>query len=194
MTDENAKKKPETPNPFDPEKLRISGDIHQVGAERLLLRIPVRKPSKQEFFRVNPAPRFRLTCAILELKDEREFHLVTPDFVQAIPEDIRHVELRLCVSRQGTIFLWPVPMAGPDGRTNTWHESAREGAQQAEIDWVRLVASMSEGCYTIYRALGDIPEPKWPDKSLQELITLAFGGGRLIDSVDHPVIRRLNGE
>ena len=53
---------------------------------------------------------------------------------------------------------------------------------------------MQEGSYTIYRALGDIPQPKWPDKTLQEMITLAFGGGRLIDTPDHPVIRRLNGE
>ena len=36
-------------------------------------------------------------------------------------------------------------------------------------------------------------DPVWPDKSLGELLTIAFNNGRLIDSLDHPVIQRLLG-
>lgn len=60
------------PNPFDPDSLRITGDINDVGAEKLLLRIPVRKPNKQEFYRASVDPDYRLICAIFELKDEQE--------------------------------------------------------------------------------------------------------------------------
>ena len=142
------------PNPFNPDSLRITGDLNAVGAEKLLVRLPVRKPTRQEFFRVHVDPEFRLPCAILEIKEEREFYLVTPAALPALAEDVRHVELRLCLNRQGAPFMWPVPMPGPDGRTNSWHESAREAANLAEKSWIRMVAAMAEGSYSIYIATG----------------------------------------
>jgi len=181
------------PNPFDPNSLRITGDVNTVGAEKMLVRIQVRKPTKQEYFRVLADPAFRLTCAILEIKDEREFYLVTPNVLPALAEDVRHVELRLCQNRQGVIFLWPVPMPGPDGRTNSWHQSAREAASLAEDGWIRMVAVMAEGGYSIYRATGNIPDPDWPDKTLLELLELAFKDGKLIDKEDHTIVQQLNG-
>ena len=181
------------PNPFDPDSLRITGDVNTVGAEKLLVRIAVRKPTKQEYFRVRVDPEFRLTCAILEIKDEREFYLVTPDVLPALAEDVRHVELRLCLNRQGVPFVWPVPMPGPDGRPNSWHQSAREAASLAEESWVRMIAVMAEGGYSLYRATGSIPDPEWPDKSMAELLALAFKDGKLIDTMDHPIVQQLNG-
>ena len=85
------------PDPFDPDSLRVTGDVNAIGAEKILLRIPVRKPSKQEFFRVTTNPQYRLLCAILELEDgmSRDFHLVTPAALHFIDEDVRHVELLL---------------------------------------------------------------------------------------------------
>jgi uncharacterized protein YbdZ (MbtH family) len=181
------------PNPFDPNSLRISGDINTVGAEKVLLHISVRKPNKQEFFRVNTDANLRLPCAILELKDEREFYMVAPNMLHALSEDVRHVELRLCQNRQGVTFLWPVPMPSSDGRANTWHQSAREAAAHAEKHWTRMTANMSEGGYSIFRATGAIPDPQWQDKTMEELLKLAFKGGKLIDTEDHPVIQQLNG-
>ena len=174
------------PNPFDPDNLRISGDVNTVGAEKLLVRLAVRKPTKQEYFRVHPGPEFRLSSAILEIKEEREFYLVTPEVLPVLAEDVRHVELRLCLNRQGVPFMWPVPMPGPDGRSNSWHESAEES-------WMRMIAVMAEGSYSLYRATGTIPDPKWPDKPLTELLRLAFKDGKLINSEDHPIVQQLNG-
>ena len=181
------------PNPFDPNSLRITGDVNAVGAEKLLVRVQVRKPNKQEYVRVHNGPEFRLPCAILEIKEEREFYLVTPAVLPVLAEDVRHVEVRLCQNRQGVAFLWPVPMPGPDGRTNPWHESAREAAKLAEDGWIRMIAVMAEGGYSIYRATGTIPEPQWPEKTLTELLELAFKDGKLIDSEDHPIVQQLNG-
>jgi hypothetical protein len=181
------------PNPFDPETLRVTGNVDTIGAEKLLLRIPVRKPSKQEFFRVNTNPEFRLPCAILELKVEREFYLVTPNALHILAEDVRQVELLLCVNRQNGLFFWPLPMPNPDGRTLSWHESARDAAKVAEDSWIRMVANMSEGIYLIFRASAPIPDPSWPEKSMQELLELAFKDGKLVDSKDHPVVQQLYG-
>ena len=155
----------------------------------------MRKPSRQEFFRVIVDPEFRLLCAILELEDgmSRDFYLVTPTALHLIDEDVRHVELLLCQNRQNVTFFWPLPMPSPDGRTNSWHASAREAAKLAEADWIRVVANMSEGGYSVYKATGAIPDPQWPEKTLQELLKLAFKDGMLIDTEDHPVIKQLYG-
>ena len=84
-------------------------------------------------------------------------------------------------------------MPSPDGRTNSWHSSAREAASHAEDHWTRMIANMSEGGYSIYRATGTIPEPEWPEKSLTEFLELAFKDGKLIDTPEHPVIQQLQG-
>lgn len=191
MSKDNNDKK--SPNPFDPDSLRITGDVNTVGAEKLFTRLAVRKPTKQEYFRLHADPQYRLTCAVLEIKDEREFYLVTPEMLPLLAEDVRHVELCLCQNRQGVPFIWTVPITGPDGRSNSWHESAREAANLAEKSWVRMIAVMAEGGYSLYRATGAIPEPEWPEKSMAELLKLAFKDGKLIDSVDHPIVQQLNG-
>ena len=193
MSDDAKSVNVPAPNPFDPDSLRITGEVNTVGAEKLLVRLPVRRPTKQEFFRVRVDTEYRLPCAILEIKEEREFYLVTPEALPTLAEDVRHVELRLCQNRQGASFMWPVAMTGPDGRTNSWHESAREAANLAEKSWIRMIAVMAEGGYSIYRSTGTIPDPQWPEKTFQELLQIAFKDGKLIDSEDHPVVQQLNG-
>jgi hypothetical protein len=47
--------------------------------------------------------------------------------------------------------------------------------------------------YEIIRARGNLGDPQWPDLSFEELIRLAFHD-KLIDDIDHPVIKDLNGE
>lgn len=181
------------PNPFDPAALRVTGDLNTVGAHKLLLRVPARKPTKQEFFKVNASPDMKLASAILETKEDHEIYLVHPSSISLLPNDVRYVELCLCQNRQGGLFLWPVPLPGHDGRTNSWHESAREAARLAEKYWIRIVANMSEGGYDVYKATGNLPDPEWPEKSLQDLLEVAFKDGKLIDSEDHPVVKLLNG-
>jgi hypothetical protein len=193
MSKESNDKGATAPNPFDPNSLRVTGDVNTVGAEKLMVSLAVRKPNKQEFFRVHTDLEYRLPCAILEIKEEREIYLVTPVMLQFLAEDVRHVELRFCQNRQGVSFMWPVPMPNLDGRTNSWHESAREGSVFAENSWIRLISNMSEGAYALYRATGNIPDPEWPDKPMAELLKLAFKDGKLIDSVDHPIVQQLKG-
>jgi hypothetical protein len=49
------------------------------------------------------------------------------------------------------------------------------------------------GAYEVYEAVGDLPEPAWPQVGFQETLTIAFKT-RFITDLDHPVIRRLQGE
>ena len=63
-------------DPFDPEAIRLSPADQQVAGEKLLVSVPVRKPNKAEFFRVNADPAFTCDTALLEV--EGEFFLVLP--------------------------------------------------------------------------------------------------------------------
>jgi hypothetical protein len=74
-----------------------------------------------------------------------------------------------------------------------WHMTAREAVERARSNWIRMVANMSAGAYDIYEAPGSIGEPEWPGHTFRDLLRVAFGGGRLIDTVDHPVIKQLLG-
>ena len=182
-------------DPFDPASLRIDlASGYGSGVKKILLHAAVRKAGRQEFFRVRPGSEYRLPMAILELKEEREIYAVLPSLAAELVGDVRQVELRLCITRSGVVFLWPVSLPSDDGRRNAWHETARRAVELSESAWVRISANMGAGCYDVAQAPDGISEPNWPDTSLAELLRIAFGKGRLIDSFDHPVLKRLRGE
>jgi hypothetical protein len=181
-------------DPFDPISLRMDPTSEtEHGVKKPLLHVPVRRPSRQEYFRTYANADYRVPMAILDLKEEREVYAVTPAVAVALPGETRTVELRVCISRAGSVFLWPVPLPAADGRENPWHKTARLAAEHAEKDWVRMIANMGAGCYDILVAASGLSEPVWPEATFCELLHVAFGNGRLIDTVDHPVIQRLRG-
>ena len=183
-----------SPIVLDLNSLRLSQDFEsQVGVRKAILTVPVRKPTRQEFVRVHPEPAFRFQTAVLEIKEERETYLVDRPLWSVIPDELRPVTLFTAINRQETIFLWPVPLPRVDGRTNAWHESAFQAVELAMKSWVRVVANMSLGGYEVYQATSALPEPAWPEQSLEELLQIAFRA-HFITSPDHAVIRRLRGE
>jgi hypothetical protein len=127
------------------------------------------------------------------LKDEGEVYAVSPQVALSVPGETSIVALRLCITQQGSIFMWPVPLPTAEGRENAWHHTARIAAEHAETNWVRMIANMSAGCYDVKIAPPGMPDPEWPTESLADLLPIAFGNGKLIDSLDHPVIKRLMG-
>jgi hypothetical protein len=183
-----------TPDPFNPAALRLDQSYADtVGVRKLLTTVPVRKPNRQEFVRVHPDLRYRLTpAATIEVKEDREVYLVTPNMAQLLPGEFSTVTLFTTINRQGTLQLWPVKLPNPDGRQNEWHRSAAEAAERAMKRWVRVTASMSLGAYEIFEASGDLPEPVWPDFSFHEMLKIAFRD-RVVDRDDHPLVQRLQG-
>ena len=184
----------EAPDPFDPEALRLSQDFaHLADVRPILATVPVRKPGKQDYVRVNVDPDYQLTTAILQLKDEREDYIVASDVRSELFGELVPVTLFTAINRQGVIFLWPCRIPDETGRSNSWHESALEAVEIARDKWVRVSADMSLGAYRIFVANGPLPEPEWPTESFRELLKIAFKS-RYIDSIDHPVVKRLRGE
>jgi hypothetical protein len=179
---------------FNPARLRLPQDFGaEMGVKKALLTIPVRKPDKQTFFRVNSDARYRVETAVLEVKEDRETYLVEPELWSDLAGEVVPKVLFTTITKQGVLSLWPIRLPGPDGRHDVWNRSALEAAELAMHKWIRLAANMSLGAYDVYEATGNLAEPEWPAVPFEVLLRTAFRD-RFIDSLDHPVVRRLRGE
>jgi hypothetical protein len=184
------------PDPFDPSSLRLTGDLSAaMGVRKALLTVPVRKPDKSWFVRTHPDESYRLQTAVIELKEDRETYLVTQNLWPELAAESTFSPraLFIGINRQGVVFLWPVRLPGSDGKLDDWSRSALEAADMARSAWVRVTANMGLGAYDVYEATAPLPDPEWPDTPFRELLRVAFRG-RLIDSLEHPVLLRLRGE
>lgn len=182
-------------SPFDPAALRLDQSYSSIGVKKLTTTVPVKKPGKQDFVRVNPDPAFRLSpAAIIELREERgEVYLVTPAMAVDLPGEYVPATLYTAINRQGVLQIWPVKLPGPDGKVLEWHRSAAEAAELAKKRWIRVTANMSLGAYEMFVAPEGLPDPVWPDLTFTEILKIAFRD-RYVDSIDHPLVKRLRGE
>jgi hypothetical protein len=171
--------------------LRVSDSTSAPLVKPVMTHVPVKKPSKEWFFRIHPT--HSLDTLILESKEEGEVLLVSPALQeQLLGENCVGVRtLRLGVTRQGTPFIWPVrrPM---EGRRDSWATTALDAISYAERSWVRMQADMNLGGYTIQVARVD-DEPRWPEEDFSEILRLAFKGA-VVENLDHPTLKRLRGE
>jgi hypothetical protein len=183
-------------DPFaDLSKLRLTQDfVEQASVKKLLTTVWVRKPSAQDFVRVHPDAAFRDAFAFVELKDDdREHYLVMPEIAVAVADEVVMKMLYTTINRQGTVSLWPVRLPTPEGRVNEWHRTAQEAAARAVDRWIRIKANLSLGAYEIFEAPASIPDPVWPEHTFDQLLRIGFKD-KLIQSLDHPVLKRLRGE
>ncbi len=183
-------------DPFDLGNISVSEtSIEDLGIERPILAVPVEKPGRQEFFRVHPDPAFHLMARLIVLEADRESYLLTRTVWPCIPGETKLVKLTTFLTRTGAVGLWPLNM--PDellGKRDTdWGVTARKAAELGEKKWVRLQANMQRRMYDVVTS-EKIPDPVWPKIAFKEILEIAFGDGRLITSVDHPVIRQLGGQ
>lgn len=198
FTQPAAGSKPAASDPFaDIASLRLSQDFtSSVGVKKILMTVPVRKPSREAFIRVHPDPAYRIETAVIELKEESEVYLVAPALWPELASEATFGARGIftAIDRQNNLFLWPIRLPGADGRLDDWNRSALEIATTiASKRWVRISANRSAGYYDCFEASADWPDPTWTDKPFPELLKLAFRE-RFIQSTDHPVLKRLRGE
>jgi len=187
--------RPVPPDPFDPSSLRLGSDYAEgLGVRRVISTIPVRKPNKSEWFRVRPGDAWRLTTAVLEIERgvDRKTFLLAPALRSDWSGEVSIAVLLTCVNRSGDLFLWRIKLPGPDGRSNTWTDSAIQIATAAESTWCRMVSDTANGHYTHFEPTAALPEPKWPEMTFGAMLKIAFRDS-MIDTPDHPVLRELRG-
>lgn len=184
------------PDPFDLDRLKLPpSGTNAPGTQKLLVTIPARKPDKAWWIRVHPDEQYRIETLVLELKDARELYLIAADIREHLLGEptVSRRRIVTAINRQGTLFLWPLRLPDESGKLDPWGETALAGADSATRGWTRISANMALGANDIWQAQAFLSEPEWPAHTFQEMLRVAFRG-RMIDSVDHPVLRRLRGE
>jgi hypothetical protein len=182
------------PDPFNLANLVIGQDyLETASSTKLLTTVRVGKPNKQEWFRIHPDPAFRNNFAILEFKDENLVYIVAPGMTETLQGEIYFATVYFGITRMSVPFLWPVRLPDENGKQHECHRTAAIGAEHAMTKWTRLVHNKAAGAYDIYPALRDPGEPKWPDKPFNELLRIAFRNEGIIDSDEHPAVRKLFG-
>jgi hypothetical protein len=184
-------------DPFDLKAIRISQTILTGAAQKVISSYSVRKPHKNAFFRVHPDDEnYSIESFIYTEKDEggmeKDTYFVDRTFALQVEDAdltalFQRVILRLAIERHAEKpFVWPLkfPIAG--GKDNEYWRSAREIAEQAKTEWIRM--SASEGSYDKYTSRVQPPDPVWTTVPFGEILKIAFKG-RLIDSKDHPVMK-----
>jgi hypothetical protein len=165
------------PGKINLEKFRLSQDVAEHGGgKKLLTVVPVRRPSKEVWFRVHADMNFRLKVKVIELKDLREIYLVDPELWQQLDGESTFVPKLLVpvITCQQALHIWPIRLPGPDGRIDEWNTSALEAARIAVDKWVRLSPNMALGAYDVRIGPDPQPEAVWPDYSFDQLINIAF--------------------
>ena len=186
------------PDPFaNLSSFRLKQDFSDpiTGVKKHLTYVAVRKPRPQDFVRVHPGEDYRMgPVGVVIVKDgaDKGIYLVTGEMVEQLIGETKPVIIRLGISRQAVPFLWPVPLAGPDGTWNDWHRQQWETSNRAETAWVRMKSDMEAGCYEVHTAPQELPEPEWPPHTLEEYIRVGFRNN-LINTADHPLVKRLRG-
>ena len=192
-SDESVKK----PDAFDLNAIRESQDFGAHLGVRRTLQCRVQKPRNEWWIQVHPDTDYSITTWVIELKDEREMYWVAPDLWGDLVSEPTFVQKALFTYtckhtfRRGDCFLWPVKPPDVNGKIDSWNESALEYARQRGI-WQRIISNLDMGFYDQYLTEAAWEPPTWPEATFEQLVRTAFKG-KLIDTMDHPVLRNLRG-
>jgi hypothetical protein len=110
--------------------LRLDTTEASTGTVEVLTHVPVRKPNRQEFFRVHPD--YALGTTVFTDREERENYLAMPAMRAALVGEARPVILVPAITRQSVVFIWPVSLPNEDGRRSAWAETAQEAMRLAQ--------------------------------------------------------------
>jgi hypothetical protein len=162
--------------------------------EEVLMRIPIRKPMKHEYFRVRPGAENCFTTILYEDRETREFYFVAPAMISKLRSigDVSVATLVQFMTKQKVLGIFPLKMATDSNIRTGWQDTAFAAAELAKTYWIRMQADMALAGYRVLKAKGELSEPEWPATPFNELLDVAFKD-RVINTEDHPVFNKLLG-
>ena len=182
--------------PSDVESLRVPNALNapELRTEKLITNIPVGKPGKQTFFRTpHDVDLFFDLCILEDHHDGKRAYAVAQAVAVELRAEVVVKRVMPYCTGDYDIGLLALTLETVDGRSNDWNRSLWHAAEKARTQWLRLQSNMREGRYDIYVAPNFLREPIFPDWTINQYIERAFRE-RFIDSLEHPLVRRLRGE
>jgi hypothetical protein len=153
--------------------------------------VPIRKSGKQNWIAFSDRALDRMQVSILEVSEDRENYIVAPNLREELQGEWVAKVLVLCQTKQKTFFLWPIKLPDAEGKLDTWNQSGLEILGKYPNQWLRLCPNRESSSYEVLTPISEFEAPSWPDDP-RKVFETAFKG-RILDSVEHPVIKRLRG-
>lgn len=151
------------------------------------------KLSKHRFSRTHPGIEYKFPAILVDDKEGREVYLAPPDLAPHFGPMAKSVVLRLVVDSVGTPKIIAEPMIDGASKTTMWTLTMLEAIRLSEEEWIRIESNMDASQYTIIKAVSNLGNPEWPEQPIEEIIQEVFLG-RIISSIDHPLISQLQGK
>jgi hypothetical protein len=180
---------------LDLERFRINQDFAtHVQTRKVAVSVSVRRPDRQHWIFIHADRRWRAAVALLEDKLNQRTFIVIPELVPELNADLVPKLLVAYATRQGNVSLWPIRMPDESGRLDTYSESALSIVEQYSAQWIRVLPNQTDRCYDVLQSpSSELTPPKWPEGGFEQLFSLAFKN-RVIDHIDHPVLKTFRGE
>lgn len=187
---------------FSAESLAIAAQMAPAPTSATLV-IEERKPPKDQFIKICTKPGYCLTWPIIECasaagSDDKVIYVVHPKLARQIESEpvlassLKQARVMLYHVLGGSMYLWVVNQ--PIGEKESAMTIARNQAISfAEQNYVRITWDQHKKIHDAFVFKGQFQEPAWPEKTMAEIIKIAFGDARMIRAMDHPVLRRLAG-
>lgn len=144
------------------------------------------------FFQANPEPSYTMVVPVLEDKATRKIYIPNIELEPELQKDLKPKTLVLCQSIDGQTFVLPIRAAREGEALDSWSETAYAAVELAKSEWVRFQPNTVNGFYDLYRAKNVELAPIWPDISMDAILDITFKG-YIIDSDDHPLLKKLRG-
>jgi hypothetical protein len=164
------------------------------GADDDLQKVFAGRPSEDYFWRTHPDKDNQWKHA-WTITFEDETYLVHPKVAEvkrASERKIRPLLLVRCVNVKGREQIWLLKLDRPGKKRNECNASALMVAERMREEWLMLVYDDETKTYYGRRPVPPITdEPKWTQRTFQQLRELAFPEDRRIDTLEHPVWRKL---
>ena len=183
------------------ERFRSKRSPTIAGVETLLTALPIlRIAGANDFVRLHPSEDYwspELCFVSVPIKGEKRdlLHLIDEELAMqhlSAKRILRH-RLALASKPHDIFFLCIVPSQNLD---NLWNATAVKACEKATTEWVQVSSRKEEGVegykIDLARDPDAFPDPKWPSRTLTELIEVTFRGVT-IETDDHPAFLRLIG-
>jgi hypothetical protein len=185
---------------FDPKNLRKPQDprlsTSALGGKSngFPLTLEARKPRSSEFVRVRNGEDYQIVTPLLlaegsKRREDTSLYFLHPEF--QIPSEVSHFvrdyQLAAAMTYEGAHFLFATKVNDTE-----WYDSMLEAMALARERWVHIIADKGLNRHVTEPAVAMLEEPEWPDVSFQEYLQRAFGH-RVINSIDHPIMKKLRG-
>jgi hypothetical protein len=176
--------------PFaDIASLRAAQDYSDCMGEQAVISFPVRTLREGMHLRVCDDPVYRLENMFVA-ETKTGLYFVYPQYREALSSLCKCSTLYLAVDGHGTYFLLRCKRPMPGFEANEWFRTARVVAEAAMIGWVKVTKPSSDDSWSYIPVQNKMFEPKWPDKSLEEILRVAFPD-RVVNRPDHDLIKQV---